>query len=57
MVIFAASRPMRGVSALLVDHRAMTAPAPHLSMLVCVSAPFRHAFGALAGQGALRRLS
>ena len=28
-----------------------------LSMLVYVSAPSRHAFGALAGQGALRRLS
>ena len=34
------------------------APLPSgLSMLVCVSAPSRHAFGALAGQGALRRLS
>lgn len=34
------------------------APLPSgLSMLLSVSAPFRHAFGAVAGQGALRRLS
>ena len=37
---------------------ASEAPLPSgLSMLVFVSAPFKHAFGALAGQGALGRLS
>jgi hypothetical protein len=37
---------------------ACEAPLPWgLSVLVCVSAPFRHAFGAVAGRGAFRRLS